>query len=205
MSFLLMRSCLIITMCLVFTHLESAALSFPGAPSAPSAPLGFPGAPTAPSAPSSSTQTPQPSTSVTNQPAKPIKPPLSLQAEATQQVLAAGSSAQQASVMFKKHTDATTSTQALIGNPTTAGAQQVTFRTKTTPPPAFTLMAQQSQTSFTALQQNPVTFKPNGGICSDGQINTLYTTFINSIENTPGFLPILENYILLHYIKFMNI
>lgn len=190
MSFLLMRSCLIITMCLVFTHLESAALSFPGAPSAPSAPLGFPGAPTAPSAPSSSTQTPQPSTSVTNQPAKPIKPPLSLQAEATQQVLAAGSSAQQASVMFKKHTDATTSTQALIGNPTTAGAQQVTFRTKTTPPPAFTLMAQQSQTSFTALQQNPVTFKPNGGICSDGQINTLYTTFINSIENTPGFLPI---------------
>lgn len=202
MSFPLIRRCLMIAMYLMFNNLETASLSFPGAPSAPgalSAPsssLGFPGAPSAPSGfpsapstPSSSSATTASSTASSTPPA-PLLKPLSLQAQGTQQVLKAGSDPQKASAMFNRHTDATASTETFMSNPTTAGALQVTFKTKTTPPPAFSLMAQQSQTSFTALQQNPVIFNPNSGICSDGQINQLYNTFVQSIKNTPGFLPI---------------
>lgn len=196
MSISLIKRCLMIAIYLIFNSLETASLSFPSAPSAPSGSLGFPGAPSAPSgfpsapsAPSSPSGATQSSTNSSQQ-TVPLVKPLSLQAQGAQEVLEKGSSTQQASVIFKKHTDAATSTQGLMSNPTTAGAQQVTFQTKTTPPPAFTLMAKQSQTSFTALQQNPVTFKPSGGICTDGQINQLYTTFIESVEKNPGFLPI---------------
>ncbi len=124
-------------------------------------------------------------------------PSLSLDNAVAHQVLTADSStpAQKLSVITRRNTDSSVPAQALDADPATAGAQQITFLNKKTPPKGVDVVMNLGTASFTQTKKQPTPFKPSGDITSDGNINALYKEFIESISTTvdnsgASFLPI---------------
>lgn len=97
---------------------------------------------------------------------------------------------QKASILSRRHTKPSVTQSELEEEPSTAGAKQVTFQSKKSLPQGADLVMKHSLASFTYMKQKPNPFKPNGGITSNGALNSKYHEFIDSVHATPGFLPI---------------
>jgi len=122
--------------------------------------------------------------------------PLSLDASIAHTVLAspATSHEQKLSVITRRNTNSAVSQQEIDANPTTAGAQQMTFSNKKDAPKGASVVMSLGTGSFTQSKKIPAPFAPSGSITSNPKLNGLYKEFIDSItkasDSSTNFLPV---------------